>query len=64
MTDSESNWALIIEDGAEIASTSLLLLRAKEIIHAYSADSPLVVSFHAREVREKGLGASLIPRHS
>jgi GR25 family glycosyltransferase involved in LPS biosynthesis len=61
LSDSESNWALIIEDDAEIANTSLLLLRVKEIIHTHSANSPLIVSFYAREVRKRGLGASLIP---
>lgn len=61
LMDSESNWALIIEDDAEIARFNLLLHRVKEIIHMHPAASPLVVSFYTREVRDKGLGPAFIP---
>ena len=61
LLDSESNWALIIEDDAEISNTDLLVRRVEEILQERYGDSPLIVSFYAREIRESGLGASLVP---
>ena len=61
LLESESTWALIIEDDAEIPNADLLVQRVEQIILARHGNFPLIVSFYAREIRATGLGTSLVP---
>lgn len=57
---SSQEWALVLEDDAEINDLAELISRVGQCIEAFKGNFPTVISFYSRNVRESGKGEELI----
>lgn len=53
-------WAIVLEDDAEIVDLAALIARVRQCINAYEGDFPAVISLYSRRVRDSGKGEELV----